>query len=285
MKSILLVGQSNMAGRGFLNEVPTILNDHLHVQRNGRWQLMAEPLNVDREVAGVGPAAAFAQAWSQDHPTEHLGIIPCAEGGSDIDEWAADQPLMRHAISEARFAQETSEIIAILWHQGENDSRDHRYQTYAPKLTAALTHLRTSLNLPAVPLLMGGLPDFLGQRGFGLSAVEAPQITALIQQVTQALPQAQYVTAQGLTANPDGIHINAASQRRFGCRYYQAFRAQADVLMPLTDEADRVAALLDRPQTPAEAIYQASKAFALGHSDFETFMAAVRAAQATDQEV
>mgnify|MGYP006972147430 CR=1 FL=1 len=31
------------------------------------------------------------------------------------------------------------------------------------------------------------------------------------------------MTAEGLTPNPDGIHMDAVSQRRFGVRYYEAF--------------------------------------------------------------
>lgn len=102
MKSILLLGQSNMAGRGFLNEVPAIINEHIHVLRNGRWQMMGEPIHADRHLAGVGLASAFAQAWSIDHPNESIGLIPCAEGGSAISEWQPGSVLMRHALSEAR---------------------------------------------------------------------------------------------------------------------------------------------------------------------------------------
>lgn len=279
MKSILMVGQSNMAGRGFLTAVPPIVNENLSMFRNGRWQLMAEPVNFDREVAGVGPAPAFAQAWSQAHPHEQLGLIPCAEGGSAIAEWAPDGPLLRHAIQEARFAQETSDIIAILWHQGENDSHDHLYRTYPQQLTATLTHLRTALKLPHVPIILGELPDFLGRQGFGLSAVEAPQINAAIHQVAATLPQVYVATATGLTSNPDGIHLDAPSQRRFGYRYYQAFQTQADVTVPAAQEATQVAQLTQSTPTPAERQYLASKQFAQGQGTFADFIAAYQAAQ------
>lgn len=59
MKSILLIGQSNMAGRGFIEDVPPIYNERINMLRNGRWQMMAEPLNFDRHVSGVGPAASL----------------------------------------------------------------------------------------------------------------------------------------------------------------------------------------------------------------------------------
>ena len=38
--SFLMIGQSNMAGRGFASEVEPIQNEHIKVLRNGRWQGM-----------------------------------------------------------------------------------------------------------------------------------------------------------------------------------------------------------------------------------------------------
>ena len=80
MKSVLLIGQSNMAGRGFLHEVKPIYNENILMLRNGRWQMMAEPIHFDRSVAGIGPAASFAQAWCNANKNEQVGLIPCAEG-------------------------------------------------------------------------------------------------------------------------------------------------------------------------------------------------------------
>ena len=130
MKSVLLVGQSNMAGRGYISETKPIINERIWMLRNGRWQMMAEPIHFDRAVSGVGPAASFAEKWCIDNPKEQIGLIPCAEGGSSIDEWRIDGTLFRHAVSEAKFALENSELIAILWHQGENDSSAGKYKEY-----------------------------------------------------------------------------------------------------------------------------------------------------------
>lgn len=124
MKSFLLIGQSNMAGRGFKHEVPPIYNERIMMLRNGRWQMMTEPIHFDRPVAGVGLAASFAESWCKDHEGEKIG----AEGGSSIDEWSLDGALFRHALSEAKFAKESSELVGILWHQGESDSQDGKYK-------------------------------------------------------------------------------------------------------------------------------------------------------------
>ena len=142
MKSVLLIGQSNMAGRGFLNEAAPIYNENIFMLRNGRWQMMTEPIHFDRSVAGAGPAASFAQAWGRTNKNEQIGLIPCAEGGSSIDEWNTEGALFRHAISEAKFAMENSELIAILWHQGESDSHSGKYKNYYQKLNVLVHSFR-----------------------------------------------------------------------------------------------------------------------------------------------
>ena len=51
--SFLLIGQSNMAGRGFLGEVEPLSDDRMKMLRNCRWQKLSEPVNFDRPTAGV----------------------------------------------------------------------------------------------------------------------------------------------------------------------------------------------------------------------------------------
>ena len=51
--SLLLIGQSNMAGRGVPGDVEPIQNPMLKVMRNGRWQGMYVPVNCDRSFSGV----------------------------------------------------------------------------------------------------------------------------------------------------------------------------------------------------------------------------------------
>ncbi|MBM7607448.1 hypothetical protein JOD29_000685 [Lysinibacillus composti] len=271
MKSILLIGQSNMAGRGFIEDVSPIYNEHINMLRNGRWQMMAEPINFDRHVSGIGPAASFAQAWTADHPGESIGIIPCAEGGSSIDEWAIDGLLTRHAISEAKFAMETSELVGILWHQGESDSYGERYKTYEDKLLSLLKHLREELNAPDIPIIIGELGHYLGEVGFGKSAVEYKQINEILSKVAQTEENCYFVTAKGLTANPDGIHINAMSQRKFGLRYYEAFSKQKHVLDILDMEDEWIEKAPKRELTKKERIFVQSTMFALGQLSFEEF--------------
>ncbi len=261
-----------MAGRGYLEDVSPILDERIMVLKNGRWQMMDEPIHSDRSVAGVGPAASFAKLWLDDHPNESIGLIPCADGGTSIDDWNPEGVLARHAITEAQFAQETSEIIGILWHQGENDSLNQQYQTYASKLSELIDHFRTTLNVHEVPFVLGLLPDFLGKSAFGQSAIEYKEINEALQQTAEEKDNCYYVTAEGLTSNSDAIHINAVSQRRFGMRYYQAFSKCDHVIHPLSAETQADTLLYKQEHTKNEQMYMLVAQFSKNEITYEKFI-------------
>ena len=275
IKSFLMLGQSNMAGRGFVNEVPPIYNERIQMLRNGRWQMMTEPINYDRPVAGVSLVSSFADEWCSENKEDTIGLIPCAEGGSSLDDWAIDKVLFRHAISEAKFAMETSELAGILWHQGETDSFNGNYKTYYKKLLLIIETLRKELNAPDIPLIIGGLPDFLGKEGFGKNCTEYALVNKELEKFASEQDNCYFVTAKGLTSNPDGIHIDAVSQRKFGLRYFEAFSKKQHVLEPLTDEDKLLESSYSREHTKNEKMYMKSMDFALGKMSYDEFMSEV----------
>lgn len=274
--SFLMLGQSNMAGRGFLSEVPPIYNERIQMLRNGCWQMMTEPINYDRPVAGVSLASSFADAWC-DTQEGTIGLIPCAEGGSPIDDWQPDGLLFKHAIAQAKFATENSQLTGILWHQGESDSMSGGSTGYYDKLLMIINALRNGLNAPNLPLIIGGLGDYLGQTGFGAGCTEYQQINDALQQFAFKQANCYFVTATDLTANPDGIHLDAISQRRFGLRYFAAFNQQQHILEPLADELNTLNLLAKRPYTQGENIYLASMDMAMGEISYPEFEAQIGA--------
>ncbi|WP_442870354.1 sialate O-acetylesterase [Anaerocolumna sp. AGMB13025] len=272
MKSFLMIGQSNMAGRGFLQEVPPIINERIQMLRNGRWQMMAEPVNFDRSVSGVSLAASFADAWCFQYTEDTVGLIPCAEGGSSLDDWAVEGELFGHAVSEAKFAMQNSTLTGILWHQGESDSAGGNYKVYYDKLLILIKALRTALGAQEVPIILGGLGDFLGKSGFGQQCTEYNHINELIQKYAFEQANCYFVTAKGLTANPDGIHLNAISQRYFGLRYFEAFHKKTHILSPLSQEQEFLNRLNAREHTKTELMFMKQVDFALGRLSFEGFL-------------
>lgn len=271
MKSILMIGQSNMAGRGFINEVPMICNERILMLRNAGWQMMAEPINYDRPNAGIGLAGSFAAMWCMEHEGEQIGLIPCAEGGSSLDDWAVDKNLFKNAVIQAGFAMQDSELIGILWHQGESDSYGGGYQTYYKKLQVIIESLRKELNAFEVPLIIGGLGDFLGKNGFGLNCTEYELVNEQLLKFAREQENSCFVTAEGLTPNPDGIHMDAVSQRRFGVRYYEAFVKREHVLKPIENEMELLERCISEPHTKREKMYLAMAEFAAGKMTDEEF--------------
>jgi hypothetical protein len=271
VKSFLMLGQSNMAGRGFIHEVPPIYNERIQMLRNGRWQMMAEPINYDRPVSGISLAGSFADVFCSQNQEDTIGLIPCAEGGSSLDEWAVDEALFRHAITETKFAMQNSELTGILWHQGESDSFNGNYKVYYKKLLLIIDALRKELNAPDIPLIIGGLGDFLGKEGFGKNCTEYNFINQELQQFAFEQENCYFVTASGLTSNPDGIHMDAISQRKFGLRYLEAFSNKQHVLEPLINENELINLNYSRTHTKGEKIYIKSMDLALGKISYDEF--------------
>ncbi len=89
-----------------------------------------------------------------------------------MGEWSVDGVLFRQAITEAKLAMQSSELTGILWHQGESDSNNDNYKVYYEKLLLIINSLRKELNAPTIPIIIGGLGDFLGKEGFGKSCTE-----------------------------------------------------------------------------------------------------------------
>lgn len=92
----LLMGQSNMKGRGAMPEEPKhdprIVMMHV---KDDQWYLARHPLHLTGDAqtfkghdnAGVGPGLAFAEAMAEAHPKSAIGLVPCAVGGSSIQLW------------------------------------------------------------------------------------------------------------------------------------------------------------------------------------------------------
>lgn len=219
--SFLLIGQSNMAGRGFIEEAIDVDKTHMKVLRNGRWQNMYRPVNPDRRTSGVNLAESFAEAYAQKHGVD-VGLIPCADGGTRIDQWVPGSLLFDNAVYQARLAQRTSTIAGILWHQGESDSREDRYLTYGDKLQTMLAELRKALDLYDVPVVLGGLGAYLDNYTKS-NHLQWPQINAELEKVAAKDPMMGYVSADGLMPNPDNLHFSAKALHEFGLRYFEEF--------------------------------------------------------------
>ena len=102
MQVFLLMGQSNMAGRG---KVDASQQPDPHIFSLGKdmnWEPAKDPLHFDKKEAGVGPGLSFAREVVKSDPTVTVGLVPAAVGGTSLDEWAPGGKLYTNAVERAR---------------------------------------------------------------------------------------------------------------------------------------------------------------------------------------
>lgn len=227
IKSFLMLGQSNMAGRGDFGEVEEINNPNCFMLRMGRWQKMSEPINPDRAIfgekfhSGIGLAASFADQIAKIKNCK-VGLIPCADGGTEIDEWMPQGVLYQHAISMAKLAMRTSTLSGILWHQGESDcfSADN-LNAHKEKFLHIINSLRKDLGKEDLPIIIGELSNQCAPC-WGL-ADRPIKMNEQYHDLVKVLSNSAIVSAIGLKLKDDGIHFNSKSLREFGKRYAAAY--------------------------------------------------------------
>ncbi len=242
--SVLIIGQSNMGGRGFAGEVEPIPNpdEALKVLRNGRWIPMYCPVNPDRRTSGVNLAESFAKRYHDEKGVD-VGIIPCADGGTCLDQWAVGGLLFDHACYMAELASRTSTIVAVLWHQGESDTSEQRAPFYEEKVMKIFGALRRRLNLYDVPFIVGGLGDFT----YNFYPLERAPYIKIVNDTLQNLPKKDkmigFASAEGLLSNPDNLHFSAPALREFGLRYYEEFLKLEDKNKVFEEKPDELGAI------------------------------------------
>jgi hypothetical protein len=222
--SFLMIGQSNMAGRGNAAEVAPIENESCFVLRNGIFRPMHYPVNFDRFFSGLNLCESFADAYQKENNVE-VGLIPAADGGSSMDQWHEGEILFDHACYMAELASRTSEIKGILWHQGEADCSEALYSTYEARLTAMIEAMRKRLGMPDVPVLLGGLGDFLKDCPLSAALANYVHVNDALKAVASKVKNVGFVSAEGLGSNSDFLHFNSAALREFGLRYYEGYKA------------------------------------------------------------
>ena len=242
--SILIIGQSNMAGRGIISESKPLNNmgGRLKVLRNGRWQNMYRPVNPDRAFSGTCLAESFAARYAEEHEGVEVGIIPCADGGTSLNQWRAGGLLYDHAVYMTRLAMRTSNLAAILWHQGEADCAPDLNCVYLKKVSDIMTALRRDIGAEDVPLLVGGLGDFLPLRTVSPNLAYYERVNEALREFASTANRCAYVSAEGLTANEDNLHFSAAGLYEFGIRYYEQFRNIEDKNRIFEEKVDMSAA-------------------------------------------
>lgn len=227
---VLLIGQSNMAGHSTTNQFDALIDftDPRIIQRPpvGTYanQLIQanDPLwHHDRQSQGaIGLGMQFARDYVQSIlPNRELVLLPQAQGGTGFasNRWNPGNDLYTSAVNNTNAilaANPNNRLVAILWHQGENDV-NWRKPTYISLLDSMINGMRSAITGASnVPFILGELaPTWVTGNTNRVAIQEA------IQETPQRLPNTFVVSSSGLTVDGTGIHFTGASFRTFGSRY------------------------------------------------------------------
>jgi hypothetical protein len=219
LQLFLLIGQSNMAGRGAVEaQDQEVIPQIQMLNKELKWVPAVDPLHFDKPaVVGVGLGRTFAKTLLRANPSVSIGLIPAAFGGTSLDEWKPDDKLYADAVQRAKEALKAGKLRGILWHQGEADAGSEEHvSTYRTRFANLVKHLREDLNAPDLPVVVGELGEF--QKG--KFTRELNEQLALIPFV---VPHSAFASSAGLTDKGDSTHFNSASARELGRRYAMAF--------------------------------------------------------------
>ncbi len=213
MKLFLLIGQSNMAGRGKVEEQDKVENPNIFMlTKELKWVIAKDPVHFDKPAAGVGLCSEFAREIHKADPKATIGLIPCAVGGSPLDKWQPNTAFYKTAIQRAKEAMNQGKLAGILWHQGESDSKPEQIATYPARFETMMTQLRKDLGAENVPLLIGEVIP-----GFG----KHDDINVALAETAKKTPNCVLVSSADLGKKQ--LHYDSADYRTLGKRYAEAF--------------------------------------------------------------
>lgn len=218
MDVFLLIGQSNMAGRGPMikSDSTTDIEGAWLLKDTIGWEAARNPLNRYSTIEygygrnQVGPGFGFARELHRLSPKTKIGLVVNARGGTSLSQWVKGTNFYSDALARTRFAMKTGTLKGILWHQGEADRDDTAYVT---RLAAFIDSLRKDFGRPDLPFIAGQLGPW-GTRFAGHNA----RILTLPKRVGHTA----VVRTDSLNHTGDSTHFDRAGQIKLGTRYATA---------------------------------------------------------------
>ena len=227
----LLIGQSNMAGRGRLLAQDTLSNI------KGVWLLNGEdkpeparnPLNkystIGKEYSKqqMSPGCGFATKVYKKTGRKIL-LVHNARGGTRISWWLPESDYATpnyysEAVRRTKKAMEYGTLRAILWHQGCGDTGKDALPHYMERLQRLVASLRADLNAPDVPFVAGELAQWRSQ---------SAKYNEMIHSISEHIPNAYWVSSEGcdMLRDKKDPHFGREGQLLLGERY-------ADVILSI----------------------------------------------------
>lgn len=233
----LVIGQSNMAGRGEMTEADKDIISGVYILDDRDSIVPASaPLNIyssvrkKKEIQGVNPAMSFCKEVAEKTSRKILLVVN-ARGGTSIERWMKDYKgtvrysakvdgpekdgmlipsLYEEAVRRTKIAMQYGQLKGILWHQGESNSEEDASKQYLSQLSTFVADLRNDLDAPDVPFVAGEIYE--GYKN-------AVYFNRQIRKISRKIDNAYCVSSKGCTSKSDQLHFSRDGQILLGERY------------------------------------------------------------------
>lgn len=226
----LMIGQSNMAGRGEFVARDTVqpLEGVWLLDSAGNEERALPPLNKystirkDIKLQGYNPAINFSELIHRRTGRKILLVVN-ARGGSAIGHWMPSDKHRFHdeAIRRTREALAYGDLKGIVWHQGETDIQKFT-PDYVGKFDTMITALRDSLGQGDVPVVVGQV----GQWGWAPAEDIRAFNDSVVPAIARRVKNCSFVNSDGLARrykdNERDPHFGRKAQIELGRRYADA---------------------------------------------------------------
>lgn len=230
----LLIGQSNMKGRGDIDMNP-VENERIlfyHVTEED-WFVARDPLHATgtpdlidgKDNAGTGPGLSFARTLLAADPAMGVGLIPAAVGGAPISGYGREGKLYERSLTLLADAVEKSPVKTrlggLLWLQGESDATEDKHGSYEDSLLDMVDRYRKDLKEPKLPFVACTIGSFMADHP---RFTHSKEINAALLRLPSKRRHTACLDARDIEGRNDRLHYDTESQLEIGRRFAKAYR-------------------------------------------------------------
>ena len=216
---ILLIGQSNMAGRAeLLDQDYQVVQNAFLLDSLNQWNPLKSPLNIHSSIRKKASMQrfnlgySFAQEVTSDGKINPIGLVVNARGGTKINQWIPGTYFYSEAIRRGKSAiGNHGKIIATFWLQGEGNlgDKDPEFSIYFEKLKSMIYSLRKDFNNEQMIFIASELNK---------NQPENEEFKKMLDRLNWEIPHATSVKSKG-TSTFDGTHYDHKSLEVLGKRF------------------------------------------------------------------
>lgn len=215
----LLLGQSNMAGRGNVAEL-----DHgmKTMPANVTYFLHGSKADISRQ-AKFGPEVAFAKELAKKYPNKKINLVKFAPGGSMMRDWQKGRPhyqTMTKQLNKVRKDHNLEgDISGVLWMHGERDTKSiSTAQSYKGNLERFIRTIRQDMNKANLPIVIAQISVPEAYRPAEIKMIKKAQ-----QQTASDVSGVKVFSTEQLSKRSDNVHYDTKGQIGLGRLFARYF--------------------------------------------------------------